>query len=554
MLPVMESQAAFSEALEQGRAAFARNAWRDAYEWLSEANRAVPLDAQDLEMLATASYLLGKDAEGADLTARVHHAFLERGEVGRAVRCAYWLAQGLMHRGEHARAGGWLARGQRLLDENKLDCVERGYLMVPDAVRAAQSGDGAEAYRLFSEAAEIAARFGDPSLSALARHGQGRALIRLGDIGKGLALLDDTMVAIEAGEVSPSTAGMVYCSLIEACTEIFDLRRAQEWTNSLSRWCESQPDLVPFRGACLIHRAELMQLHGDWPSALTEAQRACAWLSEPPPPQPSVAAALYRKAELHRLRGDFALAEEAYRESNKWSRKPRPGMAQLRLAMGEVDVALSAIRILLDEAQGTEVRPKVLAAAVEIALAAGDLPAARAAADELSQIAAETNAALLSAMAAHATGAVLLAEGAARAALVELRRACITWQELGAPYEAARVRELVGLAARALGDHDTATMELDAARSAFQQLGAAPDLERIDSLSRRARADTAGGLTARELQVLRLVAQGKTNKAIARELFISEKTVHRHLSNIFLKLGLSSRAAATAYAFQNDLV
>jgi DNA-binding CsgD family transcriptional regulator len=286
---------------------------------------------------------------------------------------------------------------------------------------------------------------------------------------------------------------------------------------------------------------------------MDEARRACDWLSHPTG-QPAVGVAYYQQAELLRLRGDFVKAEEAYRWASNWGRKPQPGLAQLRLAQGQVGAAEAAIRHVVDEAQDRLTRSKVLAAYVEIVLAANDVAGARAAADELAKIAAELHAPLLHAESAHATGAVLLAEGDARAALAALRHAWAAWRELEAPYEAARVRLLVGLACRELGDDDTAEMELNAARWVFQQLGAAPALARVRELCRTSAPKTVGGLTARELQVLALVATGKTNRAIAAELVISEKTVARHVSNIFAKLGLSSRSAATTYAYEHDLV
>lgn len=540
--------------LQLGRSSYERQAWADAYAQLSAADREAPLGPEDLERLANAAYLIGKEPESEELLARAHHEFLRQEKVERAARCAFWLAFALLSRGEQARGGGWLARAQRLLDDAERDCVERGYLLFPAGVRCVYAGEFETAYDLFTQAAEIAGRFHDADLASLARHGQGRALIKMGEAAKGVALLDEAMVSIEAGEVSPLVAGNVYCSVIEACTETFDVRRAQEWTASLSRWCESQPDLVPFRGQCLIRRAEILQLRGAWEEAMAEARHARARLSEPPPPQPAVGLALYQQAELYRLRGEFARAEEVYREASRWARKPRPGRALLRLAQGQVDAAAAVIRGMVDEAHDRDVRSKVLAACVEIALAANDVAAARAAADELSSIAEDLDAPFLHAVAAHAHGAVLLAESDAHAALGALQRAWTIWQELAAPYECARVRVLIGLACRQLGDDDTAAMELDGARWTFQQLGAGPDVTHVDLLAKPPAAHKTSGLTTREMDVLRLVAQGKTNKTIATELFISEKTVHRHVSNIFMKLGLSTRAAATAYAFQHHLV
>jgi DNA-binding CsgD family transcriptional regulator len=302
-----------------------------------------------------------------------------------------------------------------------------------------------------------------------------------------------------------------------------------------------------------VRRAEILQLHGAWPDAMEEAERACEWLSRPPP-QRAVGAALYQQAELHRLRGEFGRAEEEYRQASQWGREPQPGLALLRLAQGQIDVARTAIFRAVDEAREPRVRSSALAASVEIFLAAADVPAARSAADELSRMAAELDAPFLRALSAQAGGAVLLDEGHPRAALTLLREASDAWRGLEAPYEAARVRLLVGLACRALGDEESAAMELDSARQAFLQLGAGPDVTRLSQLLRPGVSKASSGLTAREVQVLGLVATGKTNRAIAGELRISEKTVARHLSNIFTKLGLSSRAAATAYAYQHDLL
>ena len=308
-----------------------------------------------------------------------------------------------------------------------------------------------------------------------------------------------------------------------------------------------------YRGQCLIHRAELMLLRGAWADALDELRRALDRLAQPTS-QRAAGAAHYLRAELDRLRGAFRDAEAGYRQANRWGHPPYPGLALLRLAQGRVAAASAAIRRVLDEAEDAPARARVLAAGAEIVLAAGDVAAARAAAAELSGVAAGWGAPLLHAQAAHAAGAVLLAEGDARAAVAALRRAWTGWRELEAPYDAARARVLLGLACRALGDEDGAALELDAARAAFERLGAAPDLARAEQLSRNAPRPAPGGLTARELEVLALVAGGRTNRAIAAELVISEKTVATHVSSILAKLGLPSRSAATAYAYQHRLV
>ncbi len=538
--------------LDRGRELFRRQAWADAHAQLSAADQQSPLDPEDIERLAISAFLIGRDADSLDLLARAHHEWLKCGSSERGARCAFWLAFTLRSKGQDARGGGWLARARRLLDEGQHDCVEQGYMLLPVALQAVAEGDVVTAHFTFDQAAKIGDRFGEADLVALARQGRGRALIQLGEVAQGVALLDEVMVAVTAGEVSPIIMGTVYCSVIEACYEIFDLRRAQEWTTALADWCAAQPEMVPYRGHCLVRRAEILQLHGEWPDALDEAQRACAWLADPPG-QPAIGAAYYQRAELHRLRGEFADAEEAYRQASHFGRKPQPGLAQLRLAQGQVDTARAAICRVVDEARDRKTRSRVLGAYVEILLAAHDVKAARAGAEELASIADAFDAPFLRAVALHSQGAVLLAEGDARAALASLRTSADAWQRLDAPYHGARVRVLVGLACRALGDHDSARLELEAACRVFQQLGAAPDIAWLKDLSRVV-PQTAGGLTLREVEVLRLIATGKTNRAIADTLAISEKTVARHVSNIFTKLNLSSRSAATAYAFQHDLM
>jgi DNA-binding NarL/FixJ family response regulator len=538
--------------LDRGRESFARQAWATAYAELAAADRDAPLGPEDLQRLAVTAHLVGRDDESAELWERLHRELLRDGQVERAARSAFWLAFGLLNRGEAALGGGWIARAGRLLDEAGCgDCVERGYLLVPEALRRMAAGEVEAAHQAFLRIGEIAERFDDPDLTTLARLGQGQTLILGGRAAGGVALLDEVMVAATAGELSPMVVGVVCCGAIEACQELFDLRRAREWTAALSQWCASQPDLVPYRGQCQVHRAEIMLLQGAWQDAMEEARAARARL-ERPPGHLAAADALYQQAELHRLRGELARSEEAYRQASRSGREPQPGLALLRLAQGQVEAAAAATRRAVAEPRGRPGRPRLLAAHVEVMIAAGDVTAARAAADQLAAIAEDLDVPMARALAGHARGAVLMAEGDPGAALPELRRAWHAWQALEVPYEAARVRVLIGLGCDALGDADTAEMEWDAARWSFRQLGAAPDLARVEALTRKSEAP--GGLTAREVEVLRLVAAGKTNRSIATELFLSEKTVARHLSNIFTKLGLPSRAAATAYAYEHGLL
>jgi tetratricopeptide (TPR) repeat protein len=396
--------------------------------------------------------------------------------VERAVRCAFWLAFGLLNRGEQARGGGWIARARRLLDEGRRDCVERGYLLLPVALQCIVESDHSRAAATFGQAAQIGDRFDDPDLVALAQHGQGRSLIRMGHIDEGVSLLDEAMVAVEAGEVSPIVVGDVYCSVIAGCMEIFDLRRAGEWTAQMRRWCESHPDLVSYSGQCLVRRAEILQLHGAWSEAGEAVRQACQRCLQGPD-QPATGAAWYQRAELHRLRGESAEAEDAYRQVSRWARTPQPGLALLRLAQGEVEAAATAIRGAVDEAQARRTRSRLLPAYVEIMLAAGDVRAARLGADELARIAADWNAPLLRAAAGRARGEVLLAEGDAQAALAALRQAWMAWQEIAAPYDAARVRVLIGAAYRRPQTRMPQRWSLDAARQVREPGGA--DLARL---------------------------------------------------------------------------
>jgi DNA-binding CsgD family transcriptional regulator len=539
------------DELQQGRESYRQRAWAVAYRLLSLADQATPLGGEDLELLATSAYLIGRDDAFLRVLERAHQAHLRVGESVRAARCAFWVGLCLLLRGETGRATGWLARAQRLLQHR--NCVEQGYLLLPVAEQHLGEGRGEAAYTTASSAAAMGDRFDEADLIACARHVQGRALIQQGQIQAGLALLDEAMVAVTVGELSPIMTGLIYCSVIEACQQAYALDRAHEWTSALAQWCEQQPEMVAFTATCLVHRAEIMQLHGAWPDALEEARRACTRFTLGFDPQPP-AAAFYQQAEVHRLRGEFAEAEEAYRNASQGGWEPQPGLALLRLAQGRPDAADASIRRVLSVTTDRLQRTKMLPAFVEIMLAVGAIQEARDACCELEKIAESLGTDVLSAMAAHARGAVALADGDAQAALGSLRRAWQVWQEVEIPYLAACVRVLMGLACRALGDDDGSGLELDAARAVFARLGASPDLARIDSLTQRAPSRPPQGLTPRELQVLRLVATGKTNKTIATELFVTEKTVDRHVSNIFRKLNVPSRAAATAYAYEHHLL
>jgi DNA-binding CsgD family transcriptional regulator len=533
--------------------ALSRHAWADAFAILSNGDRRHPLAPDDLEALAVAAHMIGKDLESDDLWARAHHAWLSGGDVPRAVRCAFWLGVDLVVSGQWAQSAGWLARGRRLLQMKQQSSVEEGYLLALEGLQSYLTGDAVHANAVAEEALTFATRFRDPDLLAFALVTMGESLIRLGEADEGIRLLDEAMIAVTAGEVSPIASGLAYCAVIAACQEIFDLRRAREWTAEMSRWCAAQQEQVPYRGVCLAHRVEIMRLQGDWADAVDEANQACQWLGSLPAVR-SVDAAYYQLAELHRLRGEYGEAEQAYRKASGFGHTAQPGLALLLLAAGDTGAAERAIRTALDGARDQGTRCRILPAFVEVMLAAGAIELARTAAMELAAVAEKLQAPLLIAVSEHMTGAVLLAAGEARSAQAVLGHAVTTFRELDAPYDAARARLLIGLACRETGDEVTARLEIEAALSLFRELGAAPDLLRAEELALKATTRTASLLTSRELEVLRHVAVGKSNRAIADDLFLSEKTVARHISKIFVKLGVTSRSAATAYAHQHDLV
>jgi DNA-binding CsgD family transcriptional regulator len=536
--------------VEQAADHFARGDWLAAYEAWSEVGLD-GLSAAELDQFSTAAGLVGHHD---DLIRALQRAFVrsqDEGDVRRAVRCAFRLAMSTAMHGEQALSAGWLGRATDLVEEIGVDCAERGWLAFMRMFRAIGTGEFAEAKTLADEAAGSGRRFHDADLIAIAVCAQGRVALYGGRFAEGLAHLDEAMVRVIAGEASPFIAGNVYCTAIEGCQEVSDFGRVAEWTAALERWCDAQPGLLAFTGQCAVHRGQLMRLRGAWDDALREYSLAADRYLELGTPN-AVGLTALETGDVLRLRGDLDGADAAYKQAADLGVDPQPGLAQLWLAAGRGTAALAAVERLLAEPGGPVQRCHLLPAAVEVLLAAGHPDRARPLAAELSALAASIGSVVLAAAAAQAMGAVELASGDAAGALPYLRKAHQLWAQASSPYDAAVARLHTGRCLLALGDESSAERELSAARTAFRQLGAVPMADLASSLL--APASLPGGLTAREVEVLRLVASGRSNPQIAAELVLSEKTVARHLSNIFGKLDVGSRTAAAAYAFERGLV
>lgn len=528
--------------------------WKEIYKQLSKAHVANMLEPKDLETLALAAYLTGRDVESFQVMERAHHEHLDVQKSKQAARCAFWLGLMLMITGERAKSSGWMARGERLVDNDQgSTCSEWGLFLIPKALGILYSGQPDKARHLFEIAVDVGERFDDVDLIALGRLGRGQAMIQQGEVAKGIQLLDETMVLTETESVFPVATGIIYCAVIESCRMVWDLKRAQEWTSALTKWCDAQPDIVPFRGQCLIRRAEIIQFQGEWHKALKETKVACGLLTRPPG-EPAAGEAYYRQAELLRLLGDIKQAEASYNEAAKWGRNPQPGLALLRLAQGQHDLSATSIHNTLIETKDLIKRSELLPAFVHIMIATELSEDAHKATEELCRIANGFDTPYLHGMASYCQGAVLLSQNSVQPALNHLQKALKIWNSLHLPYESAQTKELKGLAYLKLKDKDNANTHLAAAKWIFEQLKANSDLKRVNQLLNLKKDYDTHGLTLRELQVLSRLTSGKTNKYIAGELFISERTVDRHVSNIFNKLGVFSRTEATAFAFKHELV
>jgi class 3 adenylate cyclase len=456
--------------LVAARDAARRHEWRDAFEKLQAADRAGLLEPDDLDQLAEVAWWLYRLDVAIAARERAYQGFLRSGNHRRAAGVAMDLAKHHYAKGDSAVGSGWIANAERLLSTEP-ECVERGYLARIQSVLAFEGkGDFGAALEHADVALKIASRFQDRDLLALAIHDRGRVLVAQGQIAEGNALLDEATVAAVAGELNPMSTGIIYCNVISSCEEIADYRRAGEWTEAARRWCERQA-IGGFPGICRVHRAGIMRLRGEWPEAEREARRACEELREFNVGY--AAAALYEIGEGRLAVGDLAGAEQAFREAHELGRDPEPGFSLLRLTKGDVLGAAAGIsRALSDEELTPLGRARLLPARVEIALAAGDRAAARAAADELASLAATYRTPALQAAADQSSGFVLLAEGEYVSAIKALKHSWRSWNEVDAPYAAAKARAALGRAYLSAGDTAAGRLDLEAAKSTFDRLGA----------------------------------------------------------------------------------
>ena len=536
--------------LHRAREAYERRDWLVAYRSLADLDES-DLTAGDYAALATTAYLLGRRNDCVQASQRAYQVNVEQGDRLAAARSALWLVLVLFEGGEAAIASGWMERARRLLDGVDGDVVERGYLLQLLAYGRIVRGEFAPAAATVAQVVDYGQRFCDPDLLAVGLSFQGRLEIYSGRVADGLRVLDEAMIAVLAGEVSPVFSGLVYCSAIEACQEVSDFGRAGEWTHALSTWCDSQPALVAFTGQCAVHRGQLMRLHGAYADALTELERAATRYAALGG-HPAIGLACYESGETHRLRGEFDAAELAYDQACANGHHAQPGRALLWLGGGRVEDAAAASRRLLDEVADPVHRSGLLPAVIEVLVASGDLEAGAEAAQELAELAGSFECSALVAAASAASAQLALARGDPAAALPAARAGLTGWTRLAAPYEAARCRVLLGRALQLMGDEASAVGYLREARRILAELGAAP--AEFEAAKLLGHTDVPGGLSPREVEVLRLVAAGRSNPQVAAELLLSEKTVARHLSNIFAKLDVGSRTAAAAFAYEHRLL
>lgn len=535
--------------LAEARDALARHDWQAAHDAAGAVvTKSASEEAERADLVAEAAWWLGRLDECIAAREQAYRAFEALGLTRRAGQCAVWLWEHHAIAAQPAIASGWLRRARRCL-EGDAGCVEYGALLLREAETAHGSTDLDRALALATEAVDLGRELRSDDLEAEALQTSGRILIDQGRVTEGMGHLDEAMLLAVEGRLGPYSTGKVYCSLISACEEVGDLDRAAEWTGATLRWSQQHPFAI-FPGICRVHHAVLLKRRGALAEAEREAARGCEELRHS-----HVANSIAAYAEVGDIRrrlGDLERAEEAFERARDLCGKPCGELALLRLAQGRVDTALAVVSECLRSSAQPLVRSRLLPVVVQVAIAAGRLDTAFEAMAELDEITATFGTPLLRATSLLVRGRAQLAQGDAIAACVTLSDAVDAWQALDIPYEVATARTLLGQALRDCGDDAGAVESFTAASALFDRIGARLDARLAGS--QHAEPDRPAGLTEREVEVLRLVAEGLTNNEVASRLFLSAKTVSRHLSNIFTKIDVTSRAAATAFAFEHDLV
>jgi len=544
---------ASNRALQAAQAHWKLRGWNTAYSLFKALDDAGDLNSDDLERYGISAYLTDREDEFLMIFERGFERCSEDYQMRNAIRFAFWLGLTHMFRGEFGKGGGWFARAGGILQDIGSDCVESGYLMLPSIEQDIDADNLAAATKAAIEAAEIGTRFCDNDLVVMARHLQGRVELKAGNLEAGFAIFDDVMLSVTGGSLSPIVTGLVYCSVIDACHEILDFGRTKEWTEALSDWCDEQPELVAFTGQCMIHVAEFRQIDGSWKKSEAQARLACQTL-EGSAYSGRAGTAYYRLGEIHRLQGDFAQAENDYRAASKFGFDPQPGRALMHLHQGRHKLASSGIGRALATTQVPQNRIGLLQAQTEIMVATGEFELAREAVNELALHSKTYRTDAVRAVAAQAKGLFDLSAGNPSAAYFELRKAADVWQQLGASYNNARVQVLLGRTCQALGDMGGAELELTAALDVFIALGATADQAVARNALSPKLATGTDQLTTRQIEILRYIARGDTNRKIADELGLSERTIDRHVSNILMRLDVPTRSAATAYAYTQKLL
>ena len=530
-----------SELLRAARTAHVRRDWRVAYDAFVRAGEDTPLCTDDLDAMAVAAWRLGRGKESLRVAERVF-AQLARTDPPSAAMKAVDLALAWLTRGDVNIGQGWMNRARRLLD-GAPEGTTHGYLAYLDALTAVMTGDAQALRQRVHELREMCGRLDSPAVTALCNVAEALAAIGDARMAEAYGLIDEAMLPVLADQVPIDWAGDIYCVVLNQCHRLADLPRMRAWTQSMERWCTDFAPSANYGGVCDVHRLQLMAGTDDY--GRLEARLVGASRSLEEVNSWAAGAGYYELGEVRRLRGDTDGAFAAFARARALGIEPQPGQALLRCRIGDSDTAWTELRVALagEDRLG---RMRLLRGAVEVALARGGLDEAERHCAELESGAEAFGTPGFRAWAAHARGAILARREQHTAALERLEAALREYRTQQSRYETAQVYEWMAIAHRGLGEDDLAAADLATAESIYTQLGVEP--------AQVCGSGSPGGLTRREIEILTRIASGATNKQVAEQIFISERTVGRHLANIFSKLGVSTRTAAVTWAYTNNVV